>query len=92
MFYILLSLEKPLHGYGIMNKVSDLSGGRIKLGPGTLYGALSNLLDSKLIAPVRSDENNRRKVYSITQTGVDLLEYELERLEKTVKTAKRLIR
>ena len=50
-FYILISLLEPLHGYGIMQKVIKLSKGRIRLGAGTLYGALGNLVDMGLITP-----------------------------------------
>ena len=45
VFYILLSLMKPLHGYGIIQNVGELSKGRVKLAPGTLYGALNSLVD-----------------------------------------------
>ena len=45
VFYILLSLQKPLHGYGIIQNVEQLSGGRVKLAAGTLYGALNSLVD-----------------------------------------------
>ena len=45
VYYILLSLQKPLHGYGIIQVVGELSGGRVKLAPGTLYGALNSLVD-----------------------------------------------
>lgn len=43
VFYILLSLDTPLHGYGIMQNVEHLSGGRVRLAAGTLYGALATL-------------------------------------------------
>jgi hypothetical protein len=51
-FYILISLTTPLHGYGIMKQVEDLSRGRLKLAPGTLYGALSTLQQHHLIRQV----------------------------------------
>ena len=92
-FYILISLLEPLHGYGIMQKVEDLSGGRIKLGPGTLYGALNNLLEAKMIELEDSGSaNNRRKVYRIMKFGNDIIEYEIKRLEEMISNGKDLIR
>ena len=44
LFYILLAVRKPIHGYGIIQEVSELTGGRVNLGPGTLYGAINSLL------------------------------------------------
>ena len=91
-FYILISLLEPLHGYGIMQKVEDLSDGRIKLGPGTLYGALSNLLEAKMIELEDStDANNRRKVYRIKGFGIDMIGYEIKRLEEMVKNGRDLM-
>ncbi len=85
-FYILICLAEPLHGYGIMQKVGGLSGGRIMLGPGTLYGALGNLRDAGLIEPCDGDTGNpRRKEYSITPRGRDLVGLELERLRQMVR-------
>ncbi len=82
-FYILISLLEPLHGYGIMQKVIELSKGRISLGPGTLYGALGNLVDSGLIIPGKPEKSNsRRKIYIITGLGKKLIEFEISRLEE----------
>lgn len=93
-FYILISLLEPLHGYGIMQKVDKLSDGSIKLGPGTLYGALSNLVEAKLIIPQDSgqDPGCRRKVYSITGFGIELIRFEIKRLEVMLKNGKQLLR
>lgn len=81
-FLILASLTEPRHGYGIMQNVEAVSGGRVRLGPGTLYGALTNLQKQKLIA--RSGEtgvgNERRKVYALTPLGEKVLALEGERL------------
>lgn len=91
-FYILISLLEPLHGYRIMQKVSKLSGGRITLGPGTLYGALGNMVDMGLIAQDKSDdENSRRKIYRITELGTELIHYEIKRLEEMVGNGKTLL-
>ncbi len=92
-FYILASLLEPLHGYGIMQKVINLSKGRIHLGPGTLYGALSNLVDTDLIIPREPKEpNSRRKIYIITELGKELIEFEINRLEEMANNGKTLLR
>ena len=52
VYYILLSLDEPLHGYGIMQNVERLSGGRVRLAAGTLYGALNSLCDKGWIVPL----------------------------------------
>jgi len=91
-FYILISLLEPLHGYGIMQKVERLSNGRVKLGPGTLYGALGNLLEAKMI-DLEDDcgVKSRKKVYHIEQLGIDMIKFELERLEEMIKNGRRLL-
>lgn len=93
-FYILISLLEPLHGYGIMKKVEKLSDGTIKLGPGTLYGALSNLVEAKLIIPQDNDMDTkgRRKVYIITGFGVELVRFEIKRLEMMLENGKQLLK
>ena len=91
-YYILISLMEPLHGYGIMQKVVKLSKERVNLAPGTLYGALSNLVDAGLIIPKDSDESNpRRKIYLITKSGKELIKYEVARLEEMAKNGKVLL-
>lgn len=85
-FYILLSLIEPLHGYGIIKKVDEMSGQRLKLAAGTLYGALSTLQKNKLIFLIGEDENNkRRKLYQITNLGMELIEFEIQRLREMIK-------
>ena len=59
--YILLSLYEPLHGYGIMQKVQNLSGGRVNLAAGTLYGALNTLLERRWIEALPGEKNSRKK-------------------------------
>jgi len=82
-YYILISLTDPLHGYGIMKKVEEMSDGRIKLAAGTLYGALNTLLTNKLIQTAGEEESNkRRKLYIRTEKGTDLVEYEIRRLRE----------
>ena len=85
-YYILLSLIEPLHGYGIMKKVEGMSGGRVKLAAGTLYGALSKLSQHGLIEAIGEDADNpKRKLYRITVDGLDLLKYETGRLGEMYK-------
>ena len=77
MYYILLALLRPGHGYGMMQRIKELSGGRLEMGPGTLYGVLSRMNREGWI--VLTGEEGRRKNYAITQAGKAALltEYEL---------------
>jgi DNA-binding PadR family transcriptional regulator len=87
-FYILLSLYQPLHGYGIMQQVEKMSDGRVLLGAGTLYGALSKLEKLGAIFYCGEDpENPRRKIYQISADGKRLIESETERIEKLARVA-----
>jgi DNA-binding PadR family transcriptional regulator len=78
-YYIMLSLIEPLHGYGVMQKVEDISQGTVKVGPGTLYGVFSTLEKEGLIVKVKEEE--RRKCYSLTPKGKQVLLSQIERLE-----------
>lgn len=93
VFYILLALQKPLHGYGIMQVTSELSNRRLVLSAGTLYGAISNLIDKGWIKPYDPEENSdsRRKEYIITDEGKRVLEAELERLQELVNNGNKHI-
>jgi DNA-binding PadR family transcriptional regulator len=91
-FYILISLITPLHGYGVMKKVDELSAGRVKLAPGTLYGALSNLQSSGLITSGEGTDNRKKKMYKITLPGLNLAEYEIKRLQEMVNNGKALLK
>lgn len=94
IYYILLALQEPLHGYGIMQKTSSMSKGRLVLSAGTLYGAISNLLEKGWIQPCgeSSDTDGRRKMYSITELGQGVLLAEYERLEELVENGKKNIK
>ncbi len=85
VFYILLALHQPLHGYGIMQQVQELTHNRVILGPGTLYGALGTLVEKGWIEPVADAENSRRKEYVITEQGKRIFRQELSRLEELVR-------
>ena len=90
IYYILLALQEPLHGYGIMQKTSMMSRGRLILSAGTLYGAISNLLEKGWIAPCgeSSDTDGRRKLYQITDMGQEVLLAEYERLGELVENGR----
>ena len=94
LYYILLVLQEPLHGYGIMQKTSSISGGRLVLSAGTLYGAISNLLEKGWISPCGEspDSDGRKKLYHITEQGQAVLEAEYARLEELVRNGKAYIK
>lgn len=78
MHYILLSLRRPLHGYAIMQEVEAMSNGEVRIAAGTLYGAIENLFKYNWIVLVPSNDS-RRKVYCITDEGLEILEIEKRR-------------
>jgi len=84
VYYILLSLYSPLHGYGIMQKVNDLSAGRVKLAAGTLYGAINTMLERGWIKALPGEKSSRKKEYEITLMGKNMVAYELNRLRELV--------
>ena len=81
-YYILLSLLNPGHGYGMMQRIKELSGGRLEMGPGTLYGVLSRMNREGLIT--LTGEEGRRKNYAITREGRAALLTEYSRLKRLV--------
>ena len=91
VFYILLSLQKPLHGYGIIQNVEELSHGRVKLAAGTLYGALNSLVENGWIDALPENPESRKKEYVITKSGMNVLKEELARLSELVDNGKRLL-
>lgn len=90
-FYILISLLEPLHGYGIMKKVTNLSNGRVQLSAGTLYGALNNLVTMGLIELDAEAEHIRRKAYHVTGKGHECILSEMKRLKEMVTHAQSLL-
>ena len=84
VYYILLSLMQPMHGYGIMQNVEQLSGGRLRLAAGTLYGAISSMLDKGWITALDGTADSRKKEYVITEAGRDILRAEFIRLKELV--------
>lgn len=97
-FFILLSLApEPKHGYAIMKDVGQLSGQRVVLSTGTLYGALKRLLGQGWIERVREEEQTQmepteagrpRKAYALTDLGRRVLQAEMGRLDSLVTTAR----
>ena len=83
VYYILLSLLEPAHGYLIMQRIEELSGGHVRMAAGTLYGAIENLLKLGFIHPVKSADS-RRKVYATTKQGKEILIADLERMKHMI--------
>ena len=83
VYYILLSLYEPRHGYGIMQLVEELSKGRVQLGAGTIYGAIKTLVERKWI--IALEEEGRKKEYVITNVGKTVVDYEIKRLQELYK-------
>lgn len=79
-FYILMCLTEESHGYGIVQKVKELTGGEIILSPGTMYGSLSKMEKDGLISFVRMEDN--RKIYTITELGRQVLQLEIKRIKR----------
>lgn len=95
VFHILLALaDGPKHGYVIMKEVEAVTEGRIRMGPGTLYGSIKRMLAAGLIIemderpdPERDDE--RRRYYKLTGFGSDVLTAEARRLSDLVRVVHR---
>lgn len=85
-FYIMLALNEEGHGYSVMQKVEEMSEGKVRIAAGTMYGALDNLTKQKLIESVKS-EDARRKVYKLTDAGHEVLKLETMRLRHLIKIA-----
>ena len=83
-YYILLSLHTPQHGYGIMQQAEQMSGGRVRLAAGTLYGALNTLCDKGWIIQLPVVDGSRKKEYKLTEKGRQVLQNELDRLRQLV--------
>ena len=81
-YYILLSLYHPQHGYGFMQQTEQLSGGRVHLAAGTLYGALNSLCEKGWIRQLPMESGSRKKEYQLTTEGLAVLKHELARLQQ----------
>lgn len=85
-FYILFCLQQPQHGYGISSRVRQMTGGELIIGAGTMYGTLSKMESDGLISFVREEE--KRKLYQITELGREVLDLEIHRIERLYKNSK----
>lgn len=99
-FNILLALAgEDLHGYAIMRQVEHQTRGRVRLGPGTLYGSLQTLLEASFIEELEDsagpkDNPDRRRYYRLTPAGLKVVRTEVEALAQTLRIArtKRILR
>ena len=91
VYYILLSLTEPLHGYGIMQNAQQLSNGRVRLAAGTLYGAINTLLEKGWIIALSKEKGSRKKEYLITEQGKEALRCEMERLRELIENGDRIL-
>ena len=87
-FYILYCLREPNHGYGIVQRVEQLTDGEIRLAPGTMYGSLTKMEKDGLITFVREEE--KRKIYVITDPGREVLQLELKRIRRLYRSVAEL--
>ena len=90
-YYILLSLVSPQHGYGIMQQAEALSNGRVRLAAGTLYGALSAMVDKGWIRQLPVEEGSRKKEYQLTEKGRSVLGNEVARLRELADNGERIL-
>lgn len=89
LFYILLAVRKPNHGYGIIQEVLEITNGRLSLGPGTLYGAINSMVEKDWIRLYSEDkESRKKKEYLITSKGKEIFQAEVERLNELIRNSK----
>ncbi|HHX04042.1 MAG TPA: PadR family transcriptional regulator [Tissierellia bacterium] len=91
VYYILLALFEPMHGYGIMQNTETLSEGRVRLAAGTLYGALNTMVERGWIRALEEDEGSRKKEYKITEIGKQIFEGEWKRLQELVDNGRAVL-
>ena len=85
-FYILFCLQEEMHGYSITQRVKKMTNGEVVISPGTMYGSLSKMEKDGLIQFVREEE--KRKLYRITDLGQEVLTTERNRIERLYKNSK----
>ena len=85
-FYILFCLQEEMHGYNISKKVKEMTDGEVVISPGTMYGSLSKMEKDGLIIFVREEE--KRKLYRLTELGQEILTTEMKRIERLYKNSK----
>ncbi|MGL4698007.1 PadR family transcriptional regulator [Enterococcus larvae] len=90
-YYILLSLVTPLHGYGIITNVSELSNGQVLIAAGTLYGALENLKKKGYIELFTESSLRKKKEYTLTEEGWRVLKEDFQRMKQLVAISEELL-
>jgi DNA-binding PadR family transcriptional regulator len=91
IFYILLALRNPNHGYGIIQEISEMTDGRVVLGPGTLYGAINSMVSKGWIHLYSEEkESRKKKEYLITERGIEVFNQEVKRLSELLENSKRM--
>jgi DNA-binding PadR family transcriptional regulator len=90
VYYILLALTEPTHGYIIMQRVEELSDGQVRLAAGTLYGAIENLLKKEFITSIPSTDV-RRKIYVISEKGKQILYADYQRMKQILSTTDKIL-
>jgi len=90
VYYILLALTEPTHGYVLLQKVEELSDGQVRLAAGTLYGAIENLLKKGFITSMPSSDV-RRKVYAISQAGEQILRADYWRMTHMLRATEQIL-
>ena len=91
IFYILLAARRPIHGYGIIQEVAEMTGGRVNLGPGTLYGAINTLLDRGWLELYSAqDYSRKKKEYRITPAGQTAFRAEMDRLRELTANGEKM--
>ncbi len=85
-FYILLCLQEPNHGAGIVQMVKEMTDGEISLAAGTMYGSLAKMEKDGVIRFIK--EEDKRKIYQITDLGKEVLQIELKRIDRLYRNAK----
>lgn len=91
VYYILLALHVPTHGYGIMKFIKRISKGRVILGSGTLYGAINTLLIKGWIKIATEQNPRNKKEYILTDTGKQILLNEIKRLEELLSHGEKIV-
>jgi len=80
-YYILVSLITPRHGYAIMKYIEVLTEGEVTIGPATLYTLLKRMQEAGYIV-LREDDGERRKTYSVTEQGSEIIIREIKRRQR----------
>lgn len=89
-YYILLSMVQPIHGYGIMQMVKDISEGAFEIGPASLYTSLKKMQEAGLIELLDNGESDK-KVYKLTDSGRELLKKDYKRRKNMVEQGRRIM-